>query len=101
MFQTNKPPNDFDFNELRLEYSKDPRYIYMEESFKCLLCAVMANLAITQKLVKEQIFEGCDKLDAGDIFNGLMIKNYNGSSHNDELSNEDLMSIATIFKQQV
>ena len=101
MFSTQKTPNDFDFNELRLEYSKDPRYIYMEESFKCLTCSVIANLSISQKLVKEQTFEGCDKLDAGDIFNGLMIKNHNGTAHSDELSNDDLMSIATVFKQQV
>lgn len=97
----NNSVNDFDFNELHLEYSKDPKYIYIEESFKCLIVAIIANLAISQKILKEQSFEGCDKLDAGDIFNGLMIKNYSGTDHPDELSNEDLMAIASVFKQQI
>lgn len=105
----NNAADCFDFNNLRLEYSKDPKFIYIEESFKCLLVAVIQNLGITAKLIKNQSFSDCEKLDAGDIFNGLMIKNY--SHHNslsadhecgpDEVSDDDLVAIGTLFKQQV
>lgn len=91
----------FDFNELKLDYSKDPKYIYLEESFRCLMVSVIANLSVSLRLTKEQKFDGCDKLDAGDIFNGLMIKNHGQSDPSDELSPEELMEIATVFKQQV
>ena len=98
-----KDNNMFNFDELQLEYDKDPRYIYMEESFKCLLIAIFKHLNITERLLKNQALDGyLDQINAGTIFNGYMIKNFKiDREYPDEITKDELLSISTVFKQHL
>lgn len=99
----NNDKNTFNFDELQLQYDKDPRYIYIEETFKSLIVSIMKHLDISKRLVKQQNLDGyMDDMNAGNIYNGYMIKNIQTSkSYLDEITNDELFSVSAVFKQSI